>query len=345
MEPDDQRRGSWVGWAFALAAVVCLVAAANSWHVARSFASSDPGGWMAQHTQDRAVFWLTWAGVAALAAGVVWAVGRWSQRAAPPALDGTTEDGGAPTASSATAGSVVVEVPPSTRLDWKVPTSPRPLHWTDRLRWVLGVGWVALLVSGVAAGARVSTFDEVRSAVASGEVREVTVAGRPPSGGGWAEQEVTWREGVARHRAVVTASSTSDGSTGSGGAPDLQRDAADVLLDAQPALVVHRSELPRSGSASFLGWYLPAPQVLGPLHLAGALVLLFLVLNVPPTWRLTRWAWFWIGCTPVGAVLFALFAGPTPGLPRPRHPEVRIGGVIAFVVSLVAGGLLHWGSP
>ena len=41
---------------------------------------------------------------------------------------------------------------------------------------------------------------------------------------------------------------------------------------------------------------------------------------------------------------FALFAGPTPAVPGPRDPAERIGGVIAFVVSLIAGGLLHWGS-
>lgn len=214
------------------------------------------------------------------------------------------------------------------------------------------MGWVVLLLVGVFAGARISTFEDVRSAVASGAVREVTVAGElSTADGSTTTQEVLWREGWSEHRAEVTvvsasvAASTGDlaAPTGADGVPLLARNAADVLRDAQPGLVVHRTDAWSLPSITFLGWYLPAPQVFGPVLLAGALVLLFLVLNVPPTWRLTRWAWFWVGFTPVGAVLFALFAGPTPGLPRPRHPGERIGGVVAFVVSLVAGGLLHWG--
>jgi len=351
VDGDHERRGSWVGWAFALAALVCLVAAVNSWHVWRSFASEDPDGWMTEHTQARMEHWLTWAGVAALAAGVVWAVRRWGHREDPAPLTASAPDGGDAVAVSAAApGAVAVGAPPTTRLDWEQPTSPRPLHWTDRLRWALGAGWVLLLVVSAVAGARVSSLDEVTSAVASGAVHEVQVAGRVPAGGGWAQQEVTWRDGLVRHRALVTVNSTSDGSSGNGTTsgtgdlPQLGRDVADVLRDAQPGLVVHRTELVRPSTSTFLGWYVPAPQVLAPLYLVGTLLLLFLILNVPPTWRLTRWAWFWIGFTPVGAIVFALFAGPTPVVPRPRDPAERIGGVIAFVVSLVAGGFLHWGS-
>lgn len=346
MDGDHEQRGSWVGWAFAAAALVCLVPAANAWHTARSFERSDPGSWMAAHSWDGAVFWLTWAGVAALSAGVVFAVRRWGHREEREAPD--AHRGPAVSSAARSGVGVAVDVPPATRLDWQQPSAPRPLHWTDRLRWVVGAGWVALLLAAVVAGAKVSSFDEATSAVASGAVHEVWVSGQLPADG-WAQQEVTWRDGLVRHRALVTASTRSEGSSGtvtSDGedVPQLERDAADVLRDAQPGLVVHQSELLRSSTSTFLGWYLPAPQVLTPLYLAGTLVLLFLIINVPPTWRLTRWAWFWIGFTPVGAVLFALFAGPTPGLPRPRDPGERIGGVIAFVVSLVAGGLLHWGS-
>lgn len=351
VESDHERRGSWVGWAFALAALACLVAAANSWHTWRSFAATDPDSWITEHTQDRMEFWLTWAGIAALAAGVVWAVRRWGHRDDSEPLTTTAPNSDVVVAlSAATPGAVAVDVPPTTGLDWKQPTSPRPLHWTDRLRWVLGAGWVVLLVISVVAGAQVSSLDEVTSAVASGAVHEVQVAGQLPAGGGWAQQEVTWRDGLVRHRALVTATSTLEGSSGNDGSngtdnvAELGRDVADVLKDAQPGLLIHRTELLRPSTSTFLGWYLPAPQVLAPLYLAGTLLLLFLILNVPPTWRLTRWAWFWIGFTPVGAILFALFAGPTPAMPRPRNPKERVGGVTAFVVSLIAGGLLNWGS-
>lgn len=337
-----------------LVASGCLMAAGNWWNTWRSVEASEPGGAFSDQSEQRMLFWLTWTALAALAAGVVWAVRRWGRRGAGEAPDALLDGRGAPAASgAASAGAVVIGTPPTTRLDWKVPTSPRPLHWTDRLRWALGVGWVALLLIGVLAGTRAGTFEEVRTAVASGAVHEVTVAGGLTAAeSGTTTQQVLWREGWTQHRAEVTWSTSSAGaddggvvsSTTSDGAPVLGRDVADVLREAQPGLVVHRGDLARSSTTSFLGWYLPAPQVVGPLYLAGALVLLFLIMNVPPTWRLTRWAWFWIGFTPVGAVLFALFAGPTPGLPRPRHPTERIGGLLAFVVSLVAGGLLRWGS-
>lgn len=355
LEVEGDRRGpdSWVGWAFVVASAACLLAAGNWWNTWRSVRATDAGSLYDDQAEQRMLFWLTWAAIAALAAGVVWAVRRWGRRGVDG--DATTNGSGAPaTHSAAAAGAgVVVDVPPATHLDWKAPTAPRLLHWTDRLRWALGVGWLVLLLVGVLAGTRMSTFDDARAAVASGAVPEVTVAGALEAGDtGWTTQEVLWREGWTRHRAEVRWSGASVGSdvgdlSGQSSGPDdvpvLGRDVADVLRDAQPGLVVHRTDTWSLSSTSFLGWYLPAPQVFGPVLLAGALLLLFLVLNVPPTWRLTRWAWFWVGVTPVGAVLFALFAGPTPGLPRPRHPGERIGGVVAFVFSLVAGSLLHWG--
>ncbi|PWJ48808.1 hypothetical protein SAMN06264364_12810 [Quadrisphaera granulorum] len=339
------------------AAAVFMIAAGNSWHLWRSVESIEPGSWWSHHHRDRMQFWLAWSGVAGLAAGVVWASRRWGLRAASEPDPVSTQNAPLAGGASAVGSVVVVDVPSTTRLDWKVPTSPRPVHWTDRLRWALSVGWVALLLVGVFAGTRVSTFDDALAAVSSGAVREVTVAAGPENPGaewsGYLTQEVSWREGWFRHRAEVTWSNSPSGTDANtdglstsetNGVPVLGRDVADVLRDARPALVVHRTDVGSLSSTTFLGWYLPAPQVLGPLMLAGALLLLFLILNVPPTWRLTRWAWFWVGFTPVGAILFALFAGPTPGLPRPRYPTERFGGLVGFVASLLAGGLLHWGS-
>lgn len=332
---------------------MCLVAAGNWWNTWSGVEATDPGSPQSDSSEQRMLFWLVWAGIAALAAGVVWAVRRWGEHEAED-LSAPDRAGAPMTGSAAAAGSVVaVGVPPATRLDWKVPTAPRPLHWTDRLRWALGVGWVVLLLVAVLAGTRVGIFDDVRGAVASGAVREVTVDGGLGEGvSGTATQRVLWREGWTRHRAEVTVAEPSpevvlgEGvtTTGPSSTPVIDRDAADVLRAEQPALVVHRTDAWPASSTTFLGWYLPAPAIFGSLLLAGAVLLLFLVLNVPPTWRLTRWAWFWIGFTPVGAVLFALFAGPTPGLPHPRRPDQRIGGVVAFVASLVFGSLLHWGS-
>lgn len=347
---------------------VCIVAAGNSWSTWRSVEATAAGSAWSDHHEARMLFWLTWAALAALAAGVCFAVVRWGHRGndAPRRTTEASAAGGpletrptgtaspdAPLAQVA-AADVVVDAPGGTRLDWKAPTVPRPLHWTDRLRWALALGWAGMLVVCVLAGAKVSTFDDARDAVASGAVREVTVVGSVDTADGSGRQDLLWREGWVRHRADVTWSTSSTGTAdtagtsgdlGSSAGAVLARDAADVLRDAQPGLVVHRADALSTSSTTFLGWYVPAPQVLVPVYVAGALLLLFLILNVPPTWRLTRWAWFWVGFTPVGAVLFALFAGPTPGFRPPRHPTDRIGGLVAFVVSLLAASPLHWGTP
>lgn len=360
---DHERRvpPAVVGWSILALGAGCVVAAVNWWSTWRSHsASAPPESAIVVQARDRMEFWLGWAALAVLGAAVVWGLRRWAQprrddvgpsdhqpsrapgdpaRATPP-----------PGAHGAAATSVDqrAQDPPTPRLDWRTPTAPRPLHWVDVARWALGLGWVALVAAVLLAGARAAPYEELVQGVSSGSVTRVTVGGAQRLSSESVTQDVTWRQGWVHHRAEVlwvragaTISAPSDGSS----VPVVRQDVAQVLTATAPAgLAVERADRVGLSSVQFLGWYLPAPQVTAPVLLAGALLALFLVLNVPPTWWLTRWAWFWIGFTPVGVLLLALFAGPTPGLPVPRRPQQRIGGLVAFVVSLLAAPLLHWGS-
>lgn len=84
---------------------------------------------------------------------------------------------------------------------------------------------------------------------------------------------------------------------------------------------------------------LPTPlQVTG---IVAAVATLLLLVAGPVPWRANRWGWFWVlGIgreTGVGALLFLLLSGPTPGV-RPPDPEAeRMNGWRGLVVSLVVG--------
>ncbi len=347
---------TWVGWLLAACSLGCLVAAANWTSTTRALERTG-----AQHltmvddARERLHFWLFWAAVAAAGAAVVWLVRRGLDDRPGGADQGRDGEDEIPVIAShpvpgsppGPATSVVRQRPPGADgLDWHRPVAPRPLHWLDRVRWLLGAGWVVVLVAAVVGGALSTPYAHLREEVRAGRVTEVTVAGQLRPGDGRVTQEVTWREGWVQRRVEVVQAEDGDVlDAGRAGAPPvLPDDVGRVLSSAAPALVVERVDRVEVVSASFLGWSLPFPRLMTAVLLLGALLTLVLIVNLPPPWRLTRWAWFWLGATPVGVLLFALLAGPTPGIPRPRHPERRLGGLAAFVLSLVLGPVLHWGS-
>jgi len=90
-------------------------------------------------------------------------------------------------------------------------------------------------------------------------------------------------------------------------------------------------------SAFLLGRGLPG--WLGLALLGAALTTLGLVVAGPEPQRATRWAWFWLHWTPVGALAFLLLSGPTPGLPAPRSGR-RLTGGRGFLLALVLGAAL-----
>ena len=351
MRDRSRAAGGWLAWLLAASSLGCLAAAANWASIARRFdgaGSQDLS--LVLDARDRMDVWLFWAAVAAAGAVTVWLVGRALGDRRPG--DDRAPDGVEPaplTASSPsprpTVGVLRRSPPPAAGVDWDRPVAPRPVHGLDRARWLLALGWVALLVTALLAGARPAPYEQLLGEVEAGRVTEVSVAGRLRPGDGTAIQEVTWRAGWTQRRSEVVW--VEDGVTTDGrpvdAPPVLRDDVGLVLLGAAPGLVVERADRAAGVSSTFLGWHLPFPWLSTAVLLLGGLLTVVLIVNLPPPWRLTRWAWFWLGLTPVGVVLFALLAGPTPGLPGPRNPERRLRGWAAFALSVVLSPFLHWG--
>lgn len=310
----------WLGWLLVACALGCAAAAGN-WSSIWQGLSGTGSLALADDARERAESWLFWGAVAAAGAATVWLVGRALRDQGP---------------RDATSG------PPATVHERQRPTAPRPVVRLDRVRWVVAVGWVAVLATAFLAGSRPASYPHLLEEVGAGRVAVVTVAGTPGPGQSEVVQQVTWREGWSDRRAEVVWSQVSRAADG--GPTVLRTDVGQVLTDVAPELVVERTDRAEAVSATFLRRYLPAPRVFTAVLLVGALLVLLLIVNSPPPWRLTRWAWFWLGLTPVGVIAFALLAGPTPGLPAPRHPHRRLGGLAAFVLSLVLAPLLHGGS-
>lgn len=344
--------GGWLTWLFAASSVGCLAAAANWASIARNIdgaGSQDLS--LVLGARDRMAFWLFWAAVAAAGAVTVWLVGR-AVGDRRPGDDRAPDDvEQAPLTTSRPLSGPAVGVlrqssPPAASVDWDRPVAPRPVHALDRARWLLALGWVAVLAAALLAGARPTPYGHLLDEVEVGRVTEVSVAGRLRPGDGTVTQEVTWREGWTQRRTEVVWAE--DGVAIDGrpvdAPPVLRDDVGRVLLGAAPGLVVERTERATGVSSTFLGWHLPFPRLSSAVLVLGGLFTLVLIVNIPPPWRLTRWAWFWLGLTPVGVLVFALLAGPTPGLPGPRAPERRLGGWWAFALSVLLGPLLHWGS-
>src|SRR4051794_5779785 len=89
------------------------------------------------------------------------------------------------------------------------PTSATPRPPLQNLAFC-GIAWAlllccgALLATGLLVGARVSTYDELQRAVASGDVRSALVTGGPADGfRGRQSVTVHWRDGVVHHQAAV----------------------------------------------------------------------------------------------------------------------------------------------
>ncbi len=213
--------------------------------------------------------------------------------------------------------------------------------WWAPSRWV---GWallgccVALLLTGVVAGERNASYDELRAAVARGDVDEVTVAGAlDEASRGRAVVEVHWRSGLVGHVAhAVEVHPTPDRVTTRDGVP-IVRSVEEDLAALDPGIVVG----PRSydGYTELLGWRLP--QWTGVVALVVLLGTFVLIVAGPAPWRATRWAWFWLLALawPVGVLGFLLLGGPTgPLRPANRRPGLR--GGWGFLLAMLLGSAI-----
>jgi hypothetical protein len=231
--------------------------------------------------------------------------------------------------------------------------APRPADcpqvWThadrgwDRLRYTLIIGWLVVLVLAVATGERTTSWSELRSLVASGDVDAVRITGELSGRStGFATVKVHWRHGSLRHVAEVVqirgaAQPARAPRGGEEGLPVVRERPSTLLTELQPDLRVTRDRQYESGG-QLAGWWVSPPLALGAfmLFVTG----LGLLIAGPQPWRATRWGWFWLQLPPIGTIAFLLLAGPTPGLPGPRNEHRRLTGGWALLLCILLAALV-----
>jgi hypothetical protein len=231
--------------------------------------------------------------------------------------------------------------------DERLPLSPpgdrsAPERRWDQVRWGLLVCWLIVAGATVLTGERASSWDQVETLVAAGEVNAVRVAGELPAGAtGYGEVEVHWRHGPLKYRAEVLQVRGTSALDAEPALDDarvaLVEPPSSLLAAAQPGLQVTHDQQ-RWNSSALVGWQVPSWLGLfaALLFVAG----LFVLIAGPQPWRATRWAWFWLQLPPLGAIAFLLASGPIPGAPHPGSPHRRLTGGWAFLLSIALTGIL-----
>lgn len=226
--------------------------------------------------------------------------------------------------------------------------SGEPGRW--RVRW-RAAGWsllVALLGTAVAGALSVSwpgSYDDLRAAVAEGDVDRVGVsplvaAEQVPRRGGRLEVRVVWRDGLLEREVVVVearpGSRAAQLAAVQGRAVEPPGGTVAGLLADRPDLEVVVDDGP-TGNVRFLG--LSASGAFTVPLIASVVLLLLLIAFGPEPSRATRWAWFWLTGLPlVGPFLYLLLSGATvPTAPPAPGRTGRLTGGWAFLVNLAIG--------
>jgi hypothetical protein len=214
----------------------------------------------------------------------------------------------------------------------------------DRVRLGVIACWLLVVVALPLAGERSASWNDVQAAVGDGAVHTVRVSGElGPGTSGYGTVEIHWRDGLLRRVTTVVQV------RGQGERPgeSTLEDASAVLHTApstrlaalQPGLSVRRDDdLP--GGGRLFGWAVPA--VVGMVAFFLLVVGFGLLVTGPQPWRATRWAWFWLLASPVGAIAFLLLSGRTPGLPTPKDLTRRLTGGWAFLLALALIAVFPW---
>lgn len=202
-------------------------------------------------------------------------------------------------------------------------------------------GWIVALIGYAALGVHPGNLDDLRGAVAAGQVRSVTVTGEV-SPNDASLQEVTWRQwGLRRSAEVQYVPAGQQPPTGTVHPAETQS-SVELGADLQrldPALRVTR--VPRMSAMGFDVLGSRVPDWVAALYLtltAGSWLLLLCPATV---WRATRWAWIWVWLVPAaGPIAVALLSGPVAVLRRrlpPPLPRRRVltGGKAAFAALLL----------
>ena len=230
--------------------------------------------------------------------------------------------------------------------------TPIPTHATHG-GITVGLGRAALVVAAVVVAVAVgllgthhASLDDLRTAIASGRVHGVRVAGTLPDGAsGFATAYVRWSDGGFDR--LTTVRQVSDLASRGGTGPDWVLGSIDAHLrevQGTGVLRIRHDDSARPTGGSLFGIELPS-WVAGLGALVWLLALIVLVGGPEPA-RATRWAWFWLlvsTLAPLTTVLFLVLGEPAPrpsGEPSGRR---RFGGVRAFVLMLLVGGFV-WSS-
>ncbi|GAB3248142.1 hypothetical protein [Kineosporia babensis] len=219
-----------------------------------------------------------------------------------------------------------------------VPERP-PLAATvaEWVRWGLLVVWVGLAVIMVTTGEREGRLTNLEAAIASGEVSEVRVNGAGALGReGMATQTVHWRDGnlVNRYEEVTVYGEKAERQGGSNRVEIDAQDLGTYLQEQSPDLKIERTDEQSYSSSTVHGWgHLPTWFGITFL-LVNIAVLIRLVASPQRPYRATRWAWFWLWCTPIGTPLYLVLSGPSVFLPTPAEGARRLTGIWAFLLFL-----------
>ena len=204
---------------------------------------------------------------------------------------------------------------------------------------VLLLGWVGVMWALVLTGTRTATWDELSTALDSGEVDHATVVGSVLSGegvSGYSVVEVRWRDGLVQRRTDVAQVVGPQEERPPRGVHVVKGSVTRALHDIDAGVEIDVEPL-RGGAFT---------QVLG-LRLEGAAATAFFLLGLstlmllvggPEPERATRWAWFWLmaAAAPIACPAYLLLGGMLRERPQPA-PR-RFTGGWAFVVFLVLGG-------
>jgi hypothetical protein len=225
-----------------------------------------------------------------------------------------------------------------------IETRPAPPRREPRMlaavsAWLLLAACLVLLVIGLVAGERVSTYDELRAAVAAGDVDEVVVTGGL-DGGFIGRQTVTvhWREGVFRYQAPAVEQHPQRRTDTRAGVAVVDSVQAD-LAEQHSGVQVERRPHDYPDYNEVFGWRLPAWTQTATVVIA--LVGLLLLIGGPEPRGATRWAWFWLMAVapPLGFLAFLVISGFLS--PRPRTAlGYRLTGGKAFLLAFLVSAAL-----
>ncbi|WP_193610732.1 hypothetical protein [Nocardioides lijunqiniae] len=212
-------------------------------------------------------------------------------------------------------------------------------RWLRVERWgrlLLALAWLSLVVSTVVVGHRGSSLLELETQVQRGDVTHVRISeGLGPGEFGSRTVWVAWREGLIGYSARVSETRGDPGweidPDGQPGYDSLRGDLRSHLRSLDPD--VEFETVPFADeTTTTAGW--EVPQQYSYAYLVVFLATLLLLLAGPrPTWRATRWAWFWtFGLGPVGVPAFLLLGGPCAGVRAPPSDGARLTGGWAFLI-------------